>query len=600
MESAGAIIRVSTKTQLGGTSPEKQLEAIGALAAAQGFAIRDDAAWLLAESGSLRERVGFREALAAVEAGHVSRVYVFNIDRLGRNLLEMLLFLRDLEDMGAECWDAEKQRRLLWNDFLFQIEGAVASKERQEILKRTQDGLRRSIAKGQYSGGIIAYGYRLNPDTKQLEIEEEEAQWVRLVFQWTIEERLSTGKIADRLNGLGVPTRYEKNGILLRQRGKRSREKTKGVWTYGRVLSMLRNPAYMGEWEYGKKSSKRQPEARIKGFCPAIVTPEVFHQAGNIVHGNMLFSKRNAKREYLLRGLIKCMHCEHTFVGSYHIKQRATARTEHCYYQCNGQRMARRLHLPRCDAKWLPAEQIEPVIWEDIKAFVKNPELAIRQLRVQQPATEASVATQIAECNRQLADLRRQESNLLIIAAKSLQVDIASLDETLEPIRRQQRQLTEYRGRLERGRFEAAARERELRAAAGRLAALWDRIDAATVAEKRRAVEELVKGVDVETQILNGKRTQIITVTYRFNEPGLGEVEKWPTGITIGTDAHAATMETIHSLVRVPSRQFSVINNGFQVPFWIALTFIWRWEGCLFKNWQGWNRGRIQQRCGCG
>ena len=106
---------------------------------------RRDPVQAAGRAGGLRERAGFHEALRAAELGEISRFYIFNIDRLGRSLLEMLLFLRDLDDLGIDCWSAERQQQLRGDDFIFQIEGAVASKERQEIIKRTQDGLLRAI-----------------------------------------------------------------------------------------------------------------------------------------------------------------------------------------------------------------------------------------------------------------------------------------------------------------------------------------------------------------------------------------------------------------------------------------------------------------------
>ena len=220
-QAAGAIIRVSTSRQLEGTSPEKQLEGVRGLAAAQGFDIADAHTWAMAESGNLRERTGFRLALEAIGAGEISRLFVYSIDRLGRNVLELLLFLRELDDQGIECWEAERARRLAWDDFMVQVEGAVAGKERREILQRTQDGLRRAVQAGKFSGGIVAYGYRLDPVSKRLEVDEEEAAVVRLIFGWAVDERLSTIEIADRLNGLGIPTRYAKDGRLV-NRGKRA------------------------------------------------------------------------------------------------------------------------------------------------------------------------------------------------------------------------------------------------------------------------------------------------------------------------------------------------------------------------------------------
>lgn len=62
----------------------------------------------------------------------------------------------------------------------------------------------RAVKSGQYSGGIIAYGYRLNPDTKRLEIENNEAEVVRQIFEWCVEERISCVQIAERLNTLDI------------------------------------------------------------------------------------------------------------------------------------------------------------------------------------------------------------------------------------------------------------------------------------------------------------------------------------------------------------------------------------------------------------
>ncbi len=87
----------------------------------------------------------------------------------------------------------------------------------------------------------------------------------------------------------------------------------------------------------------------------------------------------------------------------------------------------------------------------------------------------------------------------------------------------------------------------------GAARALWDQIDAATFEEERRAVEELVRGIEVETQNVDGKRIQIITVTYRFNEPGLGEVEKWPTGITCRMDVPPAISATRSTSAPAPA-----------------------------------------------
>ena len=553
---AGTIIRVSTSKQLEGTSPEKQLEGIRALANEQGFSIAEEHTWIVAESGSLRDRTGFHQARQAAAGGQLSRVYVYSVDRLGRNLLEMLLFLRDLQDLGLECWEAEKRRPLLWDDFILQIEGAVAGKERQEILKRTQDGLVRAIRSGKYSGGIIAYGYRLNPVTKQLEIEEEEAAVVRLIFEWCAEERISTVKIAERLNAMGVPTRYAKDGRKVRRPGKRSAEHTAGIWRAGRVRNMLRNPAYVGQWEYGRRSKKRRPTERIKGFCPAIVSEAVSRGASEVLRSNMLFATRNSKRSYLLRGLIKCAHCGRTYIGKPGGPRPDRPSVESSWYVCNGRAAWRKLGTPKCEAKPVKADDIEAVVWEDIKAFVKNPEVAIEQLRAKLGPEDETLAAQLAETDERIQDYRRREKNAIRLATQSKEADPLVLDDVLAEIRRSLASLEGYRASLEARRARGEGLEHELFGVATRLAALQQRIDRATFEEKRRAVEALVGGIVVNTELVGGQPRAVVMITYRFDEPEpLPFLEGPEPAIADRTGAPAATSATRGATAPAPRRR---------------------------------------------
>jgi len=516
MKQAGALIRVSTSRQLEGTSPEKQLEGVRALAVSQGFAIADVHAWTMAESGNLRERAGFRLALDAIGAGEIGRLYVFSIDRLGRNLLELLLFLRDLEDRDVECWEAQGGRRLRWDDFLVQIEGAVASKERQEIVRRSQDGLRRAISAGKFSGGIIAYGYRLNPVSKQLEIDPEESAVVRLIFDGTVGERLSTVEIADRLNGLGIPTRYAKDGRQIR-RGKRAPEHTAGIWRAGRVRNMLKNPAYTGTWEWGKRSSKRPPSDRIVGACPAIVSVETFEAAARVLAVNRWRRERPADRPYLLRGLIRCGDCGLTYVGS---ASHVAGGKEKRYYRCNGATQWHKLGRAKCPSKSLVAGELEAVVWADIQAFVQRPEVALEQLRAVRAPLDATLGERLAEIDREIRELHRRERNVIRLAAESTQADPRALDDVLGEIRGSLASLEAYQSQL-RARLQAGeALERELFGVAERLSRLQQAIDQADFSQRRRAVEELVKGIEVATRVEDGRKTPVVTITYRFDDLG--------------------------------------------------------------------------------
>lgn len=591
MKQAGAIIRVSTTKQLDGTSPEKQIENILAFASSQGYEIKSEHIWQNAESGSLRgeDREGFQQSLKASEMGDISRVYVFSLDRLGRDLIETLVYLRALTDRGADCWEAEHRQQLKHDDLVVMILGAVASNERKQIIARTQDGLLRSIAAGKYSGGIIAYGYELNPVTKMLEVNETEATVIRSIFQWCVEEHMSSYQIAERLNALSVPTHYAKDGRRVRK-GKRGPESTLDVWRQGQVLRILKNRSYTGHWQYGKRSKKGRREL-IDGYAPVIISEELFAQAAEVLASFRIAYPRNARHQYLLRGLIRCGICGLAFCGyhcrsSYQPKFKPPA-PEIGYYACNGHRLWKRLKIQeRCGNVYLRSDGIEEFVWQDVKQFCLQPDIALSQLRADHRPFNETITERLAEAEQRLAELKRQELNLLRIAAQSEEVDTKSLDQVMAENRQSQKVLNEYISRLQAERLRSRSLEHELEGVAERLKALSSRIENATFEEKRNAILALVKGIEVVPQEINGKRYPVVTITYRFNEP-CPEVPELPGEIFVipnHTPVPVDIMETRSSPAHAPWEPSSSIRNEFLVPFWIELTFTSRFHEWIMKN----------------
>jgi site-specific DNA recombinase len=208
----------------------------------------------------------------------------------------------------------------------------------------------------------------INPDTKKLEINEEEAKVVRQIFYWVNEKGMTCYSIAPQLNALGIPTRYSKDG-----RGIRGKATVK-LWRPGRVYNMLRNPTYKGEWIYGKRSKKRLNSV-VTSTCPPIVDSDTFDKARNRLKDHCLWSDRNSKRLYLLRGLVKCEICGHSYSG---YCSHSTRSGELQYYRCNRNGNRGNLLSEACDSPSVPAKLIEDWVWEKITDFVKNPETVKR------------------------------------------------------------------------------------------------------------------------------------------------------------------------------------------------------------------------------
>ena len=514
MNQAGALIRVSTVRQLEGTSPEKQLEKIHNLAKNQGYLISDENTWMIAESGAKQDRLGFKQALEATQRGGITRLYVFSIDRLGRNLTDLLIFLRQMEDLEIEVWSADKEEILQEDDFLVQILGAVASLERRQIFQRTQDGLVRAIKEGKFPGGIIAYGYELNHDTKRLEVNEEEAKVIRMMFDWTVRERVSCTIIADRLNAMHIPTHYIKDERKIHYRGKRVPKKTTGLWRSGRIRNMLKNPAYYGEFMYGKRSTKKG-RPLIKGFSPAIVSKEVYEDAQKVLLNNRLFNPEKPRRNYLLRGLIRCGNCGKAYCGSVS-KVGPNRSKEKRYYRCNGVTQWRKLGCPKCSAKSLVADEIEGIVWADVQGYIMNPDVIIEQLKRQMKPVESNLPDQIKDVEQQIEEREREEINLIRMGAQSQEIDMSTLDLLLRENREHKENLNKYLAQLKGEKEYSQVLDEEIKNTKPKLQALKSAIENATWGEKRAAVSELVKEVIVTTKEVDGKTIRDVNITYKF------------------------------------------------------------------------------------
>jgi site-specific DNA recombinase len=389
---------------------------------------------------------------------------------------------------------------------------------------------------------MVAYGFRLNPETKKLEINEKDAAVIRMIFEWCVEERLSCRKIADRLNSLGIPTHYTKDKRKMRLTSEHP-QNTSGLWARAQVQNILRNTAYMGKWVYGKTSKKMRPENRIEVSCPEIISPSVFHIATEILKSNRWPEPHNRKRNYLLRGLMRCGICGSNYVGTTTKSRRGDERR---YYRCNGRIKARERSGPKCMSKSVRGEALEDFIWNDIKEFVKHPDIALEQLRLQKAPVDAEIEELLTDTETKIEQLLERERNLLRVASESKHVDIHNLDKVLGEIRADLNNLTTYRQHLKTRLAQGEIQEREILAAADRLHRLRQRIDQASFQEKRLALESLISEIRVEKQVLHGKEAPIVIVKYRFNDPEAiedypSEVEPMAFPIEFVTEASTST-----------------------------------------------------------
>ena len=147
-----------------------------------------------------------------------------------------------------------------------------------QVGARVRDAMRRRAVKGQVLGRP-PYGYRVG-DNRRLEVIEEEAALVRVIFGLYIKEDLGIRLIAKRLNEQGYRTRRD------------------GNWSMVTIRDLLRNRVYVGTYtRFGVK---------VPGSHTAIVSEAEFRAVQERMQQRRRPAAKAQPSRFLLSGLVYC------------------------------------------------------------------------------------------------------------------------------------------------------------------------------------------------------------------------------------------------------------------------------------------------------
>ena len=365
---AAIYARVSTDDQADkGYSLPSQIEACQRFASQKGFDVADIFQDDISGAKSITSRPGGLQLQKAIDSGRVNCIVVYCVDRLSRDIVDLLTTIREWLWAGLEIHALDMGQITSELDIVLVIKGWQGGDERQKIRERTMRGRTAKAKAGKAVGqGVAPYGYSYS--NGELYIEETEAQIVRLIYDWYVngtEDRQIVGYpiIAKRLNEMEIPA----------PRGKR--------WSLSAVYRILTVETYCGVLHYGrkvvrgKKVEDRPLDEHILIEVPAIVPREIWDLAQARRAYNAKFSKRKAKRNYLLRGRIVC-GCGCSMIGTDGV------------YLCRA-RMQNFVKPTQCKEKRIKKELIESITWDYIMSLITNPRKFEEKLRQAQAQEEA-------------------------------------------------------------------------------------------------------------------------------------------------------------------------------------------------------------------
>jgi site-specific DNA recombinase len=241
-----------------------------------------------------------------------------------------------------------------------------------------------------YQAGLLLpwtrppYGYRVNPDSprdpKGVSVAPAEAAMVAEMFAYYLEEGHTLFGLAKHLIEIEAPT---PNG---RQR-----------WNQATIRGILTNPAYMGQvyvgrtragvarirrsatHPLGQPASSRVPlppdEWLPVTTIPTIVSPEQFDRVqAKLAHNRQFAGRNNKAHDYLLRALVSCGVCQLACLCR-------TVHPGYDYYLCRGKGdPIQACRDERCPARYIPAHQLDELVWQDLCEVITHPEIIAQAL----------------------------------------------------------------------------------------------------------------------------------------------------------------------------------------------------------------------------
>jgi len=373
-------------------SPEGQVERVRSKLVAMGYSILYvlKRTWT---STDLRPCPEFQELQTLIRDRKIQAVGMLDRDRIEANGRQRLNFLADCKENNVEPIVCQGP------PFLEGPEGEIVElalalgKQRANIRAQTgaKQGLEdRARLKGLPPTVSKCYGYELR-DGKYVPTEDHGN--CCLMFNLAL-QGVATKNLAKELYRRGIKTSH--GGSL---------------WQPSAIKAILVNPLYAGKPaalryervipKQRRKNKAGKTSARLKPmdewyWLPIEVKdgPITWDQYLALLHRfklNRLFASRNAKHDYLLRGLIQCEVCARQgYNRHYYGVQRSGQEPAYVCSAMWGQTFGS--YGKKCPSKAIPCAEIEQDVKDKIRGFLESPEIYTTELEQRSQVTERTIA----------------------------------------------------------------------------------------------------------------------------------------------------------------------------------------------------------------
>lgn len=334
-------------------------------------------------------------------------------DRLYRGLRSMLTVLETVQEYKIEILLAKET----FDSTIAPIQAWAAQMELDGMKERMGMGVKARLKAGKANTGQDRYGYiRIG---EAIDIVEEEAKWVRNIFEWYI-QKTPLMQIRKRLIAANAP---QKGSSIPRRI----------QWSRSSIQAILKSA---GEYAYGFKTYSSAGQIFHIPVAP-IIDISTYELFVKMREENETYPKQRRQNDYLLSGHLKCA-CNLTWrartvthrnsrKGEW-VERKTPIRTYFC------PQPHKELRSPECP-KSVSAKSAETQVWGKLYEFIINPDFLraqakdlVKQLQQKHEHLQKEQQQILEEQKKQLAE--RQQ--VITEARKTLREDADFYEEMRE------------------------------------------------------------------------------------------------------------------------------------------------------------------------
>ncbi len=310
---------------------------------------------------SVKKREDFLRMVDDAKKKKFDLILTKEISRFSRNTLDSIKYTQELLSCGVgvhflsdniNTFQPDSELRLT-------IMSSIAQEEIRKLSERVRFGYKRSVEKGIVPGSNNIYGYTKNKG--KLVIDEEQAKFIRLIFETYVSENIGVHRLGFKLFDEYGVTNYSGKPIA------------------GTVIkNIIRNPKYKGYFCAHKETTVDYHDRKRKRFkrdewivykdnetCPPIVSEELWDKANEILDARSKkhdqINKNNKYNKFPFSGLMHCHFDGATYVrGTYQIGKGDRSRRRK-FWACNNYRIHGKKKTEGCNSPVLYYEELVEV-----------------------------------------------------------------------------------------------------------------------------------------------------------------------------------------------------------------------------------------------